>query len=939
MANAIRLYGGTSIDRAKAIESVPAAVQAKGVMDTIYPWWFDEREFPRRAVITEWFYNPLKGQPRYVDIYRLRALAASEWVWMCTSTIIEELAQIPWEVEPKDPKLKEDPPERLLAIIDEIKYFLNNPNDNKGETLNTIFRAALRDGLEIDATCMIKGFTANSYAHHPAGGFELKPPGERQLVELFARDGGSFLKETDVNGIEYRYWQYSYLHPAVAPIEFDTNEIVYAARYPRSYSVYGWGELQSMETVLNCLINSAFTNATMFQEWAVPSGVLSFSGTKEDEDRMREYWRTEVKGRFHKVAMLNRDAKFVPLAYTNRDLEFLEGQRWFAQLVWALYKLTPTELGFQDEIRQTGKAMNAQGQIQKRKSVMPLLHLVEQFMTQQIISEFSDELQFVFNFVDKQEELAETEIALEKIKEGLITTNEWRKKSKSGDPREWGDEPMQIILARMKAAAEPPGVGSNPTGPGQAALSDMTAEQHGLMEGAKAWGGRPFQSFDFEDRADRASPVYSYDQTGKIVQQADTTLHPEAYGKDFVPSRRGPYAGRAKPIPYPMGAMGQRPDEPGPRDGMMLGGENPEEINKTRQQMAEEHARSSGQGSHRWERDETNAGIAMGKIIDPLDRLAPPRRVTDPITDPESKIVPTPLVRPDDQHPKGKRDVPPVAGATGPKKKKPQKILGLMGMSREETPATGPQHQETLGALERPEHGHSDAFRGPLQEERGLHRQLKGILTGAIQGSLTRDQALLAARKAIDQNQMAILEIARKRAARVMHKDVIELPPELVSRYESLRVDALKGFQTILDDSASQISLKMTSPIASVAGGKRRQLQVLKGLVPQHDLYVEPFAGGGRPILRPRQSRPRSLERCERTLHKLLELDQEGRPPRTSGSREQRLARRSKASNIHARQIQTKNPHRSSLQAPVRCKDQLHERSAEGISRKRSNAH
>jgi hypothetical protein len=114
-----------------------------------------------------------------------------------------------------------------------------------------------------------KGFTADSYVQHPAGGFELLPRGEKVLNELWVRDGGSFLKETDVNGVEYRYWQYSYLHPAVAPIEFDVNEIAYAMRYPRSYSVYGWAEIQSMETVLNCLINSAFTNATMFQEYAV----------------------------------------------------------------------------------------------------------------------------------------------------------------------------------------------------------------------------------------------------------------------------------------------------------------------------------------------------------------------------------------------------------------------------------------------------------------------------------------------------------------------------------------------------------------------------------------------------------------------------------------------------------------------------------------------
>ena len=87
MVSALRIVGADPLvrDRLNRLED---NLVAKGVMDTIFPWWWDEREFPRRAVMTEWFYNPLKGQPRYVDVYRLRSLAASEWVSMCVMTII-----------------------------------------------------------------------------------------------------------------------------------------------------------------------------------------------------------------------------------------------------------------------------------------------------------------------------------------------------------------------------------------------------------------------------------------------------------------------------------------------------------------------------------------------------------------------------------------------------------------------------------------------------------------------------------------------------------------------------------------------------------------------------------------------------------------------------------------------------------------------------------
>jgi hypothetical protein len=786
MASAIQIFGGGLETAPERARGYAAELETKGVMDTIYPWWWDEREFPRRGVMTEWFYNPLKGQPRYIDVYRMRALAASEWVTMCTKTIIEEISQVPWEIKPKDPELEASPPEDLAIEIDRVKYFLSRPNDNKGSTLNTLIRAALRDSLEIDAMVLVKGYTPNSYMRHPAGGFELKPQGQRELVELTAYDGGSFLKEADVNGIEYRFWQYSYLHPAVAPIEFDVDEVIYGMRYPRSYSVYGWGEIQSMETILNLLINSAYTNATMFQDYSVPSGIVSFTGSEEDEQRLREYFRTEVKGRFHKVAVLNKEASFAPLAMSARDLEFLNGQRWFARLCWAIYGLTPTELGFQDEIRETGKAMASQGKIQKRKAIYPVLRLFEDIMNLQIINEFSDDLKFEFQYVDKEEEMADDQLAVELQKAGFVKPNEWRKKRKMGGPVWWGEQPMDITLAELKAQSPKPfggGGGASSSqpettlppspSPGREALRSQTQEEKtiepsadnlSLYETLKQWGGRPGVSYDFADKEDRATPIFTWDSSGNIKQvrepkslrkirsiqdelkrlgrkrapywdrndsvyngmrmihQRETIQSPgsKQYARPQAP-KRGPYAGGGRGEPHPMGALGNRPDEP-IRRGDLLPGENPEEVQRSREALETRRprrglgtervsspeemgdvtrrdprlaARKSGMMSHRWERDEihgrgnvpTAQGANLGEAIrtnkgaaempervgdkNPeqgdnqtprvRDRLAPARKPTDPAVDPRQSRELGQRIEPTpapEQHPKGRDDVP-----------------------------------------------------------------------------------------------------------------------------------------------------------------------------------------------------------------------------------------------------------------------------------------
>lgn len=769
---------------------------------------------------------------------------------MCITTIIEEIAQVPWEIVPKDPKLEEAPPEDILYEIDLVKDFFNNPNPNKGETINTLIRAALQDSLSIDALSFVKGFSENSYMRHPAGGWELKPQGQRDLVELWGRDGGSFLKEVDVDGVEYRYWQYSYLHPAVAPIEFAVDEIAYGMRYPRTYSAYGWSELQSAETILNLLINSSFANATMFQDYSVPSGVISFTGSPEDEDRLREYFRQEVKGRFHKVAVLNKEAKFVPLAYTNRDLEFISGQQWFSKLFWSLYKLTPTELGFSDDIRDTGKAMNAQSVIQKRKSIMPILGLLEQIFNNQIVNEFSPRIKFRYNASDKQEEMAEDELYVELGKMGYVLPNEWRKKRKWGGPTEYGDMPIDIAKALIAAGAkaqaspQPQGVAGplqpqNPQEMEQIPHKPMTAEEKSIYETLKAWGANPNMSWDFADKSDRATPIFVRTPDGGFKQVAEPSprrLPPkelQAIKKAYRPQddiawkgfaqspkfaqdrvwmqlkeqfpnipdselvakvneviakqyakptarRIGPYAGQGRGPPYPMGALGNRPDEPIRAGTELLPGENPEEIQRAREASSPLEASGlgtepvespeeqgdvtrrdprkppigppakSGTNSKRWERDETHGKGNVGTMHSPKldqDLMGPRRQPTDPVHDvnTESQFMPTAdncadgnnPRKPTPQIPRGPKypkDVPPVGsdsgiGAlgggspTGSEKKKPQKVLGMMGMSNPQGPtttgATGPQHQETLGYLER---GMKDPrVRAMFEKERKEH--------------------------------------------------------------------------------------------------------------------------------------------------------------------------------------------------------------------------
>ncbi len=51
-----------------------------------------------KSYIPNFFYKPPFGYPRFLDIPNLRRLAATPFVDMCITTIIDEISSVPWDV-------------------------------------------------------------------------------------------------------------------------------------------------------------------------------------------------------------------------------------------------------------------------------------------------------------------------------------------------------------------------------------------------------------------------------------------------------------------------------------------------------------------------------------------------------------------------------------------------------------------------------------------------------------------------------------------------------------------------------------------------------------------------------------------------------------------------------------------------------------------------
>ena len=389
----------------------------------------------KRGFLIEWFYAARWGQPRRADLTEIYQLSQSAWARMCITTIIAEVAMVDWDIVPKDPSRLNDL--GLQGVIDEIKQFLEKPNPND-ESFDTLLRMLLLDILVYDSGVIVKVFDDGNYSRDSVlfksaatdQPFVVprpltQPKGKRRLVELHVKNGASFLKDVGRDGIVRGYFQYTFAQPSVVPVWFSEDEIVYIMMSPVAGTPYGWSPLQSVGNILKSLIYSAQFNVTYFQQNEIPSGILSVLDISELEfERFKSMWKSEVTGKAHKLPLVDKEVKFQPFILTHREMQFVESTKWYQRLVMANYHVTMMELGLVEQ----GSQMSARESslVFRRKAILPLLKLLARRLTAEIITEFSDEVEFKFNPVDWDERRFQLDIMEREWRMGVSTLNEIR---------------------------------------------------------------------------------------------------------------------------------------------------------------------------------------------------------------------------------------------------------------------------------------------------------------------------------------------------------------------------------------------------------------------------------------------------------------------------------------------------------------------------------
>jgi len=402
------------------------------------------------------------GQPipaQYSPEIRTR-LYKTPIVFMAINTIADQIAKVDWEIVPKKSILetfgygqregksvavltrkewgqftrkytgtdRQNISSQVKSHIQKIYDLLQDPNENQ-ENFSAIIKKIAID-LKI----------------HDAAGIEKTRNGLNEIAEIYTVPGPYIRMNYDKNGklLDPAYYQQDPKFNTSKVAEWNKDELIYFMLNPISTSMYGVSPIDVIAQTVATLINALNYNGTYFESAALPEGYFSIPNLSEQAARrLMQKWEQEIKSKAHKVLFMPEGATWHQFRFSNVEMQWLQGQKFYMELVMAVLGVTKHELGFTEDVNRA--TADNQSFVFKNKSLLPILGLIADKINQELIGKSGfeyDDVMFVFKNVDLADKETMDKIHDRAIKSGRMTINEAREEAGHRPYPDFGDEPV-----------------------------------------------------------------------------------------------------------------------------------------------------------------------------------------------------------------------------------------------------------------------------------------------------------------------------------------------------------------------------------------------------------------------------------------------------------------------------------------------------------------
>jgi hypothetical protein len=193
---------------------------------------------------------------------------------------------------------------------------------------------------------------------------------------------------------------------------------------------YGTSELETLSSIMTWILWGFEYNGSYFSKGSSPKGIINVKSpniSQSSLDEFRQAWQQTMVGtrNSHRTPIINGlDLQWLDLSKnTNRDMEFSDWLKFLLVMSCAVYRIDPSELGFQfkDQTNIFGQAGQKERlQHSKDKGLKPILVFLQEVINYYLVSEMDEDFEFVFTGVDAEDEGRQVEIDAKKIQNGMV---------------------------------------------------------------------------------------------------------------------------------------------------------------------------------------------------------------------------------------------------------------------------------------------------------------------------------------------------------------------------------------------------------------------------------------------------------------------------------------------------------------------------------------
>lgn len=275
---------------------------------------------------------------------------------------------------------------------------------------------------------------------------------------------------------------------------------------------YGTSELETLVEIITWILWGMSYNGLFFKQGSQPKGFINVKNANISPSTLNEFrqaWMQTMRGveNSHRVPVINGiDLEWIDLQKGNRDMEFNDWLKFLVIMSCSVYRIDPTELGFQfkDQAQIFGQdGQKARLQHSREKGLKPILIFLENVITKYIVSELDEDFEFSFTGIEVEDEEAQVKLDAEKLEKGMVAMQDVFQKY-SGRPF---DPENDIIINQVYQTAKQADQQQQMYGasvPGE-------SEEAGVPSDEESLGENPFDKYkSFDDNPILAEAINYY---------------------------------------------------------------------------------------------------------------------------------------------------------------------------------------------------------------------------------------------------------------------------------------------------------------------------------------------------------------------------------------------------------------------------------------------